>query len=96
MKNLGLQLLANEVFKEPSILPIQNLEADVFYYYKSSDEDMFSKSFVFQVLEEKHDHYIIEIEKQFKTILNKDFDLIEAVNYGKITRLGKENKKETI
>ena len=89
MKDLGIKLLANEVFKEPSISPIQNLEVGVFYYYKSSDEDMFSKSFVFEVLEDNHDHYTIEIEKQFKTILNKDFDLIEAVNYGKIRRLGK-------
>lgn len=84
----GLKNLASELSSDEHHQPVHNLEVGIYYQYLTAEEDMFSKSFVFMVIEDTDDYYMINIEKQYETPLAKTFELVEAINTGKIIRLG--------
>ena len=81
-------MLAKELSNNTNCEPINNLEVGIFYQYLTAEEDMFAKNFVFSVVEDNDDHYLIDIEKQYQTPLYKTFELVEAFNSGKLIRLG--------
>jgi hypothetical protein len=67
--------------------PIPNFIEGERYVYHSSLSSPFDKPFIFEVLEDKHDTYLIKIMDNYEYELAKDFDLIEAVNTGMIEKI---------
>ena len=84
----GFQELAKQIGSKKNLEPIHNLEVGITYQYLTGSSDMFSKSFTFVVIDDCEDYYLIDIEGQYETPLAKTFEFIEAVNEGKIIRLG--------
>ena len=80
-----MQNLMNEIdgHKEP----IHSLRIGYCYRYNGSD-NLFSKTFIFRVVEDRFDNYLILVNELFATNLEKDFDLIDAVHDGVIEYLG--------
>lgn len=89
----GLKQLAQEIHNSDDCRPMQNLEVGISYQYFTAEEDLFSRNFIFSVVSDERDHYIIDIEKQYQTPMYKNFELLEAFHAGKIIRLGKIEKK---
>lgn len=67
--------------------PIQNLIEGYFYRYNGTG-DLFSKTFIFRVLEDRFDDYLILVNGTFETFLEKDFEFVDAVDAGIIEYLG--------
>lgn len=66
--------------------PIQSLDIGRKYQYVSGGE-LFSRNFIFEVMEDNFNHYIILIEDEFTIPLDKDFLLVDAVNQGNILKI---------
>jgi hypothetical protein len=64
-----------------SSTPISNLLIDETYMYKANGSP-FDKSFFFTVKEDRYDSYLISIMGETDFELQKDFELVEAVNNG--------------
>ena len=72
--------------------PIKNLENGEFYKY-DGQKGPFSNSFIFEIIEDEGDHYIIKIENSFESVLTKDFELLESFDSGLIHKVeGKWSK----
>ena len=65
---------------------IQFLEVGEFYKFNGHKE-VFSSTFVFEVIKDNHDYYDIRIDNEFSSILPKDFQLLEAFNSKLITKI---------
>ena len=65
---------------------IQFLEVGEFYKFNGHYE-VFSSSFVFEVIKDNHDYYDIKIDNEFGGIIPKDFQLLEAFNNKLITKI---------
>jgi len=63
------------------------LEKEIYYQYNGTG-DLFSKTFAFKVVDDLPEHYTILVEEQFETVLEKTFELIDAINDGTIFKLG--------
>jgi len=63
--------------------PCWRLELDRIYIYHGTG-DLFSRTFAFEVLEDNESEYIILIENELATPLQKDYELIDAINDGSI------------
>jgi len=83
---MSIESLLREVNKE-NPTPCWRLEKDMCYQYNSNG-DLFSKSFMFRILEDRPEDYLIIIEEQFETPLLKSYDLIISINEGNIFKLG--------
>lgn len=81
----GVQGLMNAL--GGSCIPIHNLRVGCCYRYNGTG-DLFSKPFVFRVIEDRFDDYLICINETFETSLEKSFEFIDAVNDGIIEYLG--------
>jgi len=83
---MNLNNLVNAV-KEGIKKPCWRLETDRIYIYHGSG-DLFSRTFAFEILEDKPEEYIILVESQLKTPLEKTYELIDAINDGIIEDKG--------
>lgn len=81
-----LQSLIGEVESHSDMRPIQNMEVGCHYQYLNNG-DLFSKSFIFEVLKDIDDYYLILIEGQIEHQLHKSFELIDSINQGNIYRI---------
>jgi len=83
---MSYETLLKEVRKDDPT-PCWRLEEDICYQYNSNG-DLFSKTFMFRILEDRHEDYLITVEEQFETPLLKTYELINAINDGAIIKLG--------
>ena len=82
----ALETLMTEVSQEND-LPCWSLDPDSYYQYQGAG-DLFSKSFVFRIVADMPDEYIILVNEQVTTKMQKDYDLIVTLNDKTIFRIG--------
>lgn len=87
---MNLNNLVNAV-KKSIKQPCWQLELDRIYIYHGNGE-LFSRTFAFEVLEDNPTEYLILIESQFKTPLEKTYELIDAINDGTIEDKGPKDQ----
>jgi len=87
---MNLNSLINNV-KESVKQPCWQLELDRIYIYHGNG-DLFSRTFAFEVLEDNPTEYLILVETQFKTPLEKTYELIDAINDGTIEDKGPKDQ----
>ena len=77
----------NEISTNDYLYPIHNLEIGINYQYMGED-DVFNKSFIFKVVADQPDKYIIVVAGVSMMPLDKTFELVESINQQKIVRIG--------